>query len=363
MIEEKELLKGNYAIAKAAVKAGLHSYFGYPITPQSEIGEYLSQAMPELGRAFVSAESEVAAINMLIGAGATGVKTMTSSSSCAVALMQEGLSYIAADEVPCVLVSVMRAGPGLGYIYPSQTDYTQTVKGGGNGDYRLVTFAPSSVQESIDLTYRCFYVSQKYRTPVCLLADGLIGQMMEPAVLGEYPFPEIDTSSWALDGAKGRAPRTIKSIERVPEILEKKVEKLFQKYETIAKTENIYESLELNDAKLVITAFGSVARIAKSAVKKARENGMKVGLFRPIMICPFPENEVRSISENAEAILDIELNMGQMVQDVKASINNGTPVKFYGRAAGKMMTVEEIYEQIELAYNEMIKGAYGKACI
>lgn len=363
MTKEKELLKGNYAIAQAAINAGCQSYFGYPITPQSEIGEYLSSKMPELGRAFVCAESEVAAINMLLGAGATGVKAMTSSSSCAIALMQEGLSFIAADEVPCVLVSVMRAGPGLGYIYSSQTDYTQTVKGGGNGDYKLITFAPSSVQESIDLTYRCFYVSQKYRTPVCLLADGLIGQMMEPAVLGEYPYAEVDQSGWALSGANGRAPRCIKSIEKEPEVLEKRVSKLFEKYELISRNETIYESFEMQDAELMITAFGSVARVVKAAIKKARQNGMKVGMFRPIMLCPFPEKELNEAASKVKAILDIELNMGQMVQDVKASVRSDIPIKFYGRAAGKLMTLEEVYAAIESAYIEIKKGEYGKACI
>lgn len=353
MIKEKELLKGNYAIAQAAIQAGCQAYFGYPITPQSEIGEYLSGKMPALGRAFVCAESEVAAINMLIGAGATGVKAMTSSSACAIALMQEGLSFLAGDEVPCVLISVMRGGPGLGYIHPSQGDYTQAVKGGGNGDYKLITFAPSSVQESIDLTYRCFYVSQKYRTPVCLLADGMIGQMMEPAVVGEYPYEEIDVSDWALDGAKGRKPRCIRSIEKLPEDLGVRVEHLFKKYETIAQQENIYEKFETDDARLVIAAFGSVARIAKAAIKKARENGMKVGLFRPILLNPFPEKEVAELAQKTEAILTVELNMGQMLVDVKASVNTGIPVKFYGRAAGKMMTVEEIYAQIEKAYGEL----------
>ena len=243
MKKEKELLKGNYAIAQAAIEAGCESYFGYPITPQSEIGEYLSEKMPENGRAFVAAESEVAAINMLLGAGSTGVKAMTSSSSCAVALMQEGLSFIAGDEIPCVLVSVMRGGPGLGYIYPSQGDYYQATKGGGNGDYKLVTYAPASVQECIDLTYKCFYVSQKYRTPVCLLADGMLGQMMEPAVVGEYPYPEIDQSDWALEGAKGREPRFIASIEREQEGLRKRVVKMFEKYNQILENENLALSL------------------------------------------------------------------------------------------------------------------------
>ena len=365
MKREKELLKGNYAIAQAAITAGCQTYFGYPITPQSEIGEYLSEEMPKYGRTFVAAESEVAAINMLLGAGSTGVKTMTSSSSCAVALMQEGLSFIAGDEIPCVLVSVMRGGPGLGYIYPSQGDYYQATKGGGNGDYKIVTYAPDSVQECIDLTYKCFYVSQKYRTPVCLLADGMLGQMMEPAVVGEYPYPEVDQSSWALSGAKGREPRFIASIEREQEGLRKRVVKMFEKYNKILENENIFEKYEVEGAKLVITAFGSIARIAKAAVKKARKNGLKVGLFRPILLNPFPEKIVASIAQKVDGILDIELNCGQMLQDVKASVAGvaSIPVEFFGRPAGMMMTVEEIYEQIEKTYKKIVEKKYGTACI
>ena len=365
MKREKELLKGNYAIAQAAIEAGCQSYFGYPITPQSEIGEYMSEKMPELGRAYVAAESEVAAISMVLGAASTGVKTMTSSSSCAVALMQEGLSYIAGDEIPCVLVSVMRAGPGLGYIFPSQGDYYQATKGGGNGDYKIVTYAPSSVQECIDLTYKCFYVSQKYRTPVCLLADGMLGQMMEPAVVGEYPYPEIDQSSWALDGAKDRKPRYIASIEREQEPLRKRVVKLFEKYKKILEEENLFEKYETEGAKLVITAFGSIARAAKAAVKMARKNGLKVGLFRPILLNPFPEKIVAEIAQKVDGFLDIELNCGQMLQDIKASIAGvaNIPIEFYGRPAGVMMTVDEIYKQIETVYKKMEEKQYGTACI
>ncbi len=365
MKKEKELLKGNYAIAQAAIEAGCESYFGYPITPQSEIGEYLSTKMPEMGKAFVAAESEVAAINMLLGAGSTGVKAMTSSSSCAVALMQEGLSFIAGDEIPCVLVSVMRGGPGLGYIYPSQGDYYQATKGGGNGDYKLVTYAPDSVQECIDLTYKCFYVSQKYRTPVCLLADGMLGQMMEPAVVGEYPYPEVDQSDWALDGANGREPRFIASIEREQEGLRKRVVKMFEKYNQILENENLFEEYKVEGAKLVITAFGSIGRIAKAAVKKARENGLKVGLLRPILLNPFPEKIVANIAQKVDGILDIELNCGQMLQDIKASIAGVAtiPVEFFGRPAGMMMTVEEIYEQIEKTYKKIVEKKYGTACI
>ena len=365
MKRKKELLKGNYAIAQAAIEAGCESYFGYPITPQSEIGEYLSEKMPEMGRAFVAAESEVAAINMLLGAGSTGVKAMTSSSSCAVALRQEGLSFIAGDEIPCVLVSVMRGGPGLGYIYPSQGDYYQATKGGGNGDYKLVTYAPDSVQECIDLTYKCFYVSQKYRTPVCLLADGMLGQMMEPAVVGEYPYPEVDQSDWALDGAKDREPRFIASIEREQEGLRKRVIKMFEKYNQILENENLFEEYKTEGARLVITAFGSNGRIAKAAVKKARENGLKVGLLRPILLNPFPEKIVANIAQKVDGILDIELNCGQMLQDIKASIAGVAtiPVEFFGRPAGMMMTAEEIYEQIEKTYKKIVEKKYGTACI
>ncbi len=360
---EKQLIKGNYAIAQAAINAGCQCYFGYPITPQSEIGEYLGEKMPAMGRGYVCAESEVAAINMLIGAGATGVKAMTSSSACAIGLMQEGLSFLAGDEIPCVLISVMRAGPGLGYIFPSQGDYNQATKGGGNGDYKLITYAPSCVQEAVDLTYKCFYVSQKYRTPVCLLADGQIGQMMEPAVLGAYPYSEVDDSEWSLDGAKNRDPRCIRSIEREPEALEKRVLNLFEKYKQIEKDEMLYEEYELFDADLVVTAFGSVARVVKSAVKKAREKGLKVGMFRPIMVNPFPEKRLNEVVSRAKMVLDMELNMGQMLQDVKASISTDVPVKFYGRPAGYMMTLEEVSSQIEAHYLEMIRVENGKTCI
>ena len=344
---EKVLIKGNHAIAKAALNAGCKCYFGYPITPQNEIGEYLSVEMPKMGRSFLQAESEVAAVNMLLGAASTGVRAMTSSSSLAIALMQEGLSYIAADNIPAVVISVMRAGPALGYIFPSQGDYFQTVKGGGNGDYKTVTLAPSNVQEMIDYTYKAFHLAHKYRTLVFLLADGLLGQMMEPAVLTDYPYDDIDNSDWALDGAKGRAGRWIGSIHRTEEVLEQKVLELFAKYDIIKQNEIEYETMYADDAELLITAFGSVARIAKAAVKKARENGMKVGLFRPITLWPFPTNELNKLAKGKKLILDIEMNMGQMVEDVKIAVNGEAKVDFYGRPAGYYFTPEEIYEQIE----------------
>lgn len=343
----KQLLKGNVAIAKAAINAGCQCYFGYPITPQNEIGEYMSVEMPKLNRVFLQAESEVAAINMLLGAASTGTMAMTSSSSLAIALMQEGISYIAADNVPAVVVSVMRAGPALGYIFPSQGDYFQTVKGGGNGDYKVLTLAPSNVQEMIDYTYKAFYLAHKYRTIVFLLADGLLGQMMEPAELYDYPYEKPDNSSWALDGAKNRSGRWIGSIQRSEEVLERVVLDLFKKYEIIKKNEIEYEELYTDDADLVITAFGSVARIAKAAVKKARANGLKVGLFRPITLWPFPIEALNNIAKNKKLILDIEMNMGQMVEDVKIAVAGECKVDFYGRPAGYYFTPEELYEEIE----------------
>src|SRR5574344_107488 len=261
----KILTKGNYAIAKASIKAGCECYFGYPITPQSEIGEFMSGEMQRLKRAYVCAESEVAAINMVLGACATGAVAMTSSSSCAVSLMQEGLSYISGDQLPAVLVSVMRAGPGQGYIYPSQGDYDQATVGGGNGDYRMIVLSPSTVQECVDVTYKTFYLAQKYRNPSILLADGLLGQMMEPVEIGEYPYPSIDKSSWALTGAKNRPSRAIYSLEPSEERLIERNNALFAKYKEIEANEQMSEEFMCEDAEIIVTCFGSMARNVKSA--------------------------------------------------------------------------------------------------
>lgn len=346
----KKLIKGNYAIAQAAINAGCEGYFGYPITPQSEIGEFMSKKMQELKRAYVSAESEVAAINMVLGACSTGAKAMTSSSSCAVALMQESLSYIASDELPAVLVSVMRAGPGLGYIYPSQGDYNQATIGGGNGDYKIIVLAPSTVQECVDLTYKSFYISQKYRNPVILLADGLLGQMMEPVEIGEYPYPEISTKDWALTGAKGRDSRAIYSLEPVEDVLNERINKLFEKYKTIEENEQDFEEYLTEDAELVITCFGSMARNVKSVVNKCRKQGLKVGMFRPISLYPFPNKRLQELSEKTKKILVVEMNKGQMVRDVKLFVNGKIPVEFFGKAVGEWLSVEEITVEVEKQY-------------
>lgn len=342
----KTLIKGNYAIAQAAILAGCDGYFGYPITPQSEIGEFMSKKMQELGRAYVSAESEVAAINMVLGACATGAKAMTSSSSCAIGLMQEGLSYIAADELPAVLVSVMRAGPGQGYIFPSQGDYDQATIGGGNGDYKIIVVAPSTVQECADLTYKAFYLSQKYRNPVILLSDGLLGQMMEPAEIGGYPYPEISKEDWALTGAKGRAPRKIHSLEPSEDVLNERIQRIFAKYKTIEENEQLSEEFMTNDAELIITCFGSMARNVKSAIKICREKGLKVGMLRPITLYPFPTDRIQELTKTTKKILDIEMNMGQMLRDVKLAVNGEVPVEFFGKAVGQWLDVETITDVI-----------------
>ena len=345
--EEKILIKGNYAIAQAAVNAGCQCYFGYPITPQTEIGEYLSAKMPELGRAYVCAESELAAINMVLGATATGVKAMTTSSSCAVALMQEALSYACGDELPVVLVNVMRAGPGLGYIYPAQGDYNQSVYGGGNGDYKIIVLAPANVQECIDFTYRAFYLAQKYRNPVILLADGLLGQMMEPASFGENPYPEIDTSSWALTGAKGREGKAIYSVGPNEQKHIQHVYDIFEKFEIIKKQETNFEEFETEDADIILTAFGSMTRNIKAAMKVLREKGIKVGCFRPITLSPFPDARILELAQKGKEFLVVEMNMGQMFRDVKLAVQGNVSVSLLNRPCGEWLSVEEIVDAVE----------------
>lgn len=343
----KQLIKGNYAIAQAAINAGCEGYFGYPITPQSEIGEFMSKKMPELGRAYVSAESEVAAINMVLGACSTGAKAMTSSSSCAVALMQETMTYMASDELPAVLVSVMRAGPGLGYIYPSQGDYNQALIGGGNGDYKTIVLAPSTVQECVDLTYKAFYLAQKYKNPTILLADGLLGQMMEPVEIGKYPYPEVSIEDWALTGAKGREPRAIYSLEVNEDKLNKKVNKLFDKYKLIEEKEVDFEEYLTQDAEMIVCCFGSLSRNVKSAINECRAKGLKVGLIRPITLFPFPTKRIQELSQKCRKMFVVEMNKGQMVRDVKLAVNGNVPVEFFGKAVGQWLNTEDIALEIE----------------
>jgi len=349
---EKELIKGNIAIARSALNAGCSCYFGYPITPQTDIGEYLSAEMPRLNLGYVCAESEIGAINMAIGAAAVGAKVMVSSSSCAISLMQEALSYAASDELPIVLVNVMRAGPGQGHIYPCQGDYNQATVGGGNGDYHTIVLAPSSVQECIDLTYRAFYLSQKYRNPTILLLDGMLGQMSEGAVLNKNPYCEIDNSSWVLDGAKGRAPREIHSLEPSQDKLNKHISEMNKKYKLLEDNEVDFEEYMCSDADYIITAFGTMARSAKAVVNYYRKKGIKFGLFRPKTLYPFPIIRLRELSKKVKRFIDIEMNSGQMLRDVKLSILSNAPVSFIGKPVGEWLRENEMISAID----DVIKG-------
>lgn len=353
-MSEKNLLKGNIAIAKAALNCGCSCYFGYPITPQTDIGEYLSLEMQKRNLAYVCAESEIGAINMALGAASSGEKVMTSSSSCAVALMQETLSYASSDELPVVLVNVMRAGPGQGYIFPSQGDYNQATIGGGNGDYKIIVLSPSSVQECIDLTYKSFYLAQKYRNPTILLVDGLLGQMAEPAIINENPYPDVDNSSWRLDGAKNRASRNIHSLEPNQTKLNQHVVKLYQKYQEIEKNEQVWKEYLCDDAEIILTAFGTMARSVKAVCNHFRQLGIKMGVFRPISLYPFPYNRLRELSIKAKCFIDIEMNMGQMLKDVRLGVLSNAHISFIGKPVGDWLKKEEIINAI----NNIIKEQY-----
>lgn len=356
------LIKGNQAIAQAAINAGVECYFGYPITPQSEIGEYLSIKLPEMGLTFIPAESELASINMLIGASTVGVKAMTSSSSCGIALMQEAISAMCCQQIPGVIISVMRGGPGLGNIAPAQGDYFQATKGGGNGDYKTIVLSPSTIQEAIDLTYKAFYLTFKYRNPVMLLADGILGQMMEPVYFNKYPYSgiESDVSSWALSGAKNREARNLVSLHMDNLDMTHISNKIFKKYKEFQEKEMMYESFMIEDADIIISAFGIVGRIAKAAVTKARQNGIKVGLFRPIVLSPFPEEILHKLTKNAKVILDIEMNQGQMLYDVRSTVFGNAPVEFYGKAAGDIISDDDVYEKIIEIDKKYVHKAFSK---
>ncbi len=345
-MREKELLKGNIAIAKAALECGCSCYFGYPITPQTEIGEFLSFEMPKRNLGYVCAESEIGAINMALGASATGAKVMVSSSSCAVSLMQEALSYATSDELPIVLVNVMRAGPGQGHIYPCQGDYNQAVIGGGNGDYHTIVLAPSSVQECIDMTYKAFYLSQKYRNPTILLLDGMLGQMSEPAVIQENPYPDIDNSSWILNGAKNRASREIHSLEPSQDKLNLHIFEMNKKYKAL-ESEADWEEYLCDDAQYIITAFGTMARYAKAVVNSYRNKGIKFGLFRPKTLYPFPTSRLRELSYNTKHFIDIEMNLGQMLRDVRLSILSNAQISFLGKPVGDWLRESEMTGAID----------------
>ena len=346
------LMKGSEAIAEAAIRAGARFFFGYPITPQTEIPEYMSARMPEVGGCFLQAESEVAAINMVYGAASTGERVITSSSSPGVSLKQEGISYCAGAQLPCVILNVMRGGPGLGSIQASQGDYNQAVKGGGNGDYHLITYAPSSIQEAIDIFSFAFDKAEKYRVPVLFLADGIMAQMMEPVEMPKMVDFKVDPEKkpWAATGWKpGDDPAkraVINSLYINTEDLTVHNNHLQATYREIEKNEVLYEAYMCEDADYVITAFGTVARIAKSAINELREQGIKVGLFRPITVWPFPYAQLAEASKNAKALLDVEANEGQMLQDVKLAINGAKPVEYFGHCGSLMPTTDEIVAKI-----------------
>ena len=344
---KKVLMKGNEVLAEAAVRAGCRFYAGYPITPQNEIPEYMSWRMPEAGGVFIQSESELAAISMVFGASATGARAMTTSSSPGISLKQEGISFLAGAELPAVIANIQRGGPGLGNISGSQADYFQAVKGGGHGDYKLLVYAPWNIQEMWDLTMKAFDKADEYRNPAMILSDGLLGQMMEPFVRTPYKRPKLPPKGWALTGCKGRKANVIKSLYMGEGELEKKNLELKKKYDRMKKKEVIYDSLYVDDAVLIVTAFGIAARIASSAVRALRKEGYKVGLFRPVTLFPFPEKEISKLCNGKKRFLVVEMNMGQMVEDVRLSVNGRAEVDFYGRPGGGMMIQEELYSVIK----------------
>ncbi len=350
---EKRFMTGNEAIAEAAIQAGCRHFFGYPITPQSEIPEYMSKRLPEVGGVYLQAESEVAAINMLFGAAGAGARVMTSSSSPGISLMQEGISYIAGAQLPCVIVNIMRGGPGLGGIQPSQADYFQATKGGGHGDYRLLVLAPHTVQEAVSLTMEAFDLADKYRNPVMVLGDGYMGQMMEPVEFKKATPPKLPPKEWALTGAKGRAPNLVKSLYLDPHALEEHNLEINRKIQEIIKNEVRVETYRTDDAEVIIAAYGTVARIAKTAIKVLREKGIKVGMIRPITVFPFPYETFEKMAEKVNKFLVVEMSLGQMIEDVKLGICSKAQIRFYGRTGGVVPSYDEIVSETEKLVKEV----------
>ncbi len=341
-------MKGNEALAEAAIQAGCDAYFGYPITPQSEVLEYLAREMPKRGRVVLQAESEVSSINMVYGAAGAGCRAMTSSSSPGISLMQEGISYLAGAELPCLIVNVNRAGPGLGTIQPGQGDYFQSVKGGGHGDYRMIVLAPASVQEMADHVFLGFDLADKYRNPVLMLSDGAIGQMMEKVEFREYQRPSIDKSSWATTGKPPTRKRNyITSLFIQPEKMEEHNLKLEEKYRRMREDEVRFEERNTEDAEYLFVAYGLSARICSKAMDICRSKGIRAGLLRPITLFPFPSRRISELTENVKFLLTVELNSGQMVEDVRLAVNGKKPVEFFGRLGGMLPTPEQIVQHLE----------------
>ena len=349
---EKVLMKGNEAIAEAAILAGCRHYFGYPITPQTEVAAYMAKKMPKIGGCFLQAESEVAAINMVYGVASTGKRVMTSSSSPGISLKAEGLSYMAGSDLPALVVNVQRGGPGLGGIQPSQSDYFQATKGGGHGDFKMIVLAPSTVQEMADLTIKGFDLAEKYRMTSMILADGTIGQMMEPVELSEVKVNDYD-KSWAVTGTKcERKHNIINSLSLVAEELEKLNFARYEKYKAIEENEAMYEEYMMDDAEICVCAFGIAARVAKNAIVKAREQGIKVGLIRPITLWPFPKDPLMKAADQVKSFISVELSMGQMIEDVRSAIEYKKPVTLCNRAGGMIPSPEQVLESIIAADKE-----------
>lgn len=357
-MSQKVLMCGNDAMSEAAVRAGCRFYFGYPITPQNEVAAYMARRMPEVGGTFIQAESEIAAVNMVFGAAAVGARAITSSSSPGISLKQEGISYLCGCELPAVIANVVRGGPGLGSIGPSQSDYFQATRGGGHGDYRTIALAPSTVQELVDLTYISFDLADKYRNPVLILSDGILGQMMEPVALpdfvdGDSPPGAWPSKEWALTGAKNRPPNIIRSLYLDVDLLEKLNFKLQEKFDRMQQEETRFEESNASDVEVLLVAYGSVARICRSAVHQLRVTGVKAGLFRPITVWPFPHEALARAAEKANALLAVEMSMGQMVEDVRLAVGKNKPVKFFGRVGGCVMTVEEVVIEVRKRLEEV----------
>lgn len=353
---EKVLMKGNEALAEAALRAGCRFFFGYPITPQTELAAYMSKRMPKVGGTFLQAESEIAAINMVYGASAAGARVMTSSSSPGISLKGEGISYMAGADLPGVIINVQRGGPGLGGIQPSQADYWQATRALGHGDFRVVVYAPSTVQEMADYAFTAFDVADKYRTPVMILADGMLGQMMEPVVMPE-PRDEQIEKPWATTGHKHQRPHNVvNSLYLTADELERLNIERYERYAAIERDEQRAETFLTEDADVVVVAFGASARVARSAVVEARAKGVKAGLVRPITLWPFPVDALEATVPTAKAYLTVEMNMGQMVDDVRLAVNGRRPVEFFGRTGGVIPTPVEVLAQIEDLNARIEKG-------
>ena len=347
-MSDKVLMKGNEALAEAAMQAGCRLFFGYPITPQTELAAYMAKKMPKVDGLFLQAESEVAAINMVYGAAGAGARVMTSSSSPGVSLKQEGISYIAGSDLPCVIVNIVRGGPGLGGIQPAQSDYFQATKGGGHGDYHLIVLAPSSVQEMVDLTSLAFDLGDIYRMPVMIMGDGALGQMMEPISFDKVEKLDVPEKTWATTGTQMKRKRNvINSLYITPEELEELVWEREKRYDAVKAKEVRYEEYETDDADYIIVAYGTTARIAKNAVKALRTEGIKAGLIRPITLWPFPTEVIGKAADKAKAFLSVEMSTGQMVEDVKLAVNGKKDVFFFGRTGGMVPTPAEIVAKIQ----------------